>query len=239
VAGLRRSVVRGRRLCDFPGRKGPVSRWPPPSATAVDEFSRCSLPATVCASPHSFRVCRFERSATRYNIRESAPGVCHEGSPHTALLLFIAAVVAMASAGDQKPAASASLPPKISNKPAWSSSSWSTQSWFTCVRHSHGPTVLRLKDGVVTPSGAGVAAVDGRLGTCRKNGDAARITDVVFQGQLHPREITAARSGSRSGTSASASAELVAPLCPLHLRPERQCSRFLRQRAFRQTTFLR
>jgi len=101
---------------------------------------------------------------------------------NTALLLFIAAVVAMASAGDQKPAASASLPPKISKQTRMELVKL-VNAELVYVRSPFpmGRDGLRLKDGVVTPSGAELQQLMAVWGPAAKNGDAARITDVVFK----------------------------------------------------------
>jgi len=102
---------------------------------------------------------------------------------NTALLLFIAVVVAMASAGDQNPTASAASPPPRISKQTRMELVKLVNAELVYVRSPFpmGRDGLQLKDGVVRPSGAELQQLMAVWGPAAKNGDAARITDVVFK----------------------------------------------------------
>jgi len=100
----------------------------------------------------------------------------------TALLfLFIPLFAALASADDQKAAPSAQAP-KISKQTRMELVKL-VNAELVYVRSPFpmGRDGLKLKDGVVTPSGAELQQLLAMWGPAAKNGDAARITDVVFK----------------------------------------------------------
>jgi hypothetical protein len=99
----------------------------------------------------------------------------------SAPLLFLPLLVVMALAGDQKPAAS-SKPPRISKQTRMELVKL-VNAELVYVRSPFpmGRDGLKLKDGVVTPSGAELQQLMAVWGPAAKNGDAARITDVVFK----------------------------------------------------------
>jgi len=99
----------------------------------------------------------------------------------SAPLLFLPLLVVMALAGDQKPAAS-SKPPRMSKQTRMELVKL-VNAELVYVRSPFpmGRDGLKLKDGVVSPSGAELQQLMALWGPAAKNGDAARITDVVFK----------------------------------------------------------
>src|SRR5258708_2268155 len=99
----------------------------------------------------------------------------------TALFLFIPLLAAIAFADDQKTTPSAK-PQKISKQTRMELVKL-VNAELVYVRSPFpmGRDGLKLKDGVVTPSGADLQQLMSMWGPAAKNGDAARITDVVFK----------------------------------------------------------
>jgi len=99
----------------------------------------------------------------------------------SAPLLFLPLLVVPALAGDQKPAASAK-PPRMSKQTRMELVKL-VNAELVYVRSPFpmGRDGLRLKDGVVTPSGVELQQLMALWGPAAKSGDAARITDVVFK----------------------------------------------------------
>jgi hypothetical protein len=99
----------------------------------------------------------------------------------TALVLFIPLLAATAFAGDQKATPPAKAP-KISKQTRMELVKL-VNAELVYVRSPFpmGRDGLKLKDGVVTPSGAELQQLMAVWGPAAKNGDAARITDVIFK----------------------------------------------------------
>jgi len=99
----------------------------------------------------------------------------------SAPLLFLPLLVVTALAGDQKPAASAK-PPRMAKQTRMELVKL-VNAELVYVRSPFpmGRDGLRLKDGVVTPSGVELQQLMALWGPAAKSGDAARITDVVFK----------------------------------------------------------
>jgi len=97
------------------------------------------------------------------------------------LSIFIPLLAATALAGDQK-ATLSSKPPKISKQTRMELVKL-VNAELVYVRSPFpmGRDGLRLKDGVVAPSGAELQQLMAVWGPAAKNGDPARITDVVFK----------------------------------------------------------
>jgi len=99
----------------------------------------------------------------------------------SAPLVFLPLVVVIALAGDQKPAVS-SKPPRMSKQTRMELVKL-VNAELVYVRSPFpmGRDGLKLQDGVVTPSGVELQQLMAVWGPAAKNGDAARITDVVFK----------------------------------------------------------
>ena len=81
-----------------------------------------------------------------------------------------------------------------------------------------GKTGLKLKNGVITPSGEDLRRMMALWGPAAKPGDLARITEIVIKTITFISRLTAAPSGSRSGTSASRFKAPVEPKSPPLIR---------------------
>ena len=107
-----------------------------------------------------------------------------------ALLLLISVLVACALADDQAPKSSGSHPPKMSK-----------QTRMELIRILNAELVyvrspfpmgrggLKLKNGAVSPSGAELQQLMALYGPAAKNGDAVRITSVIFKDNVVHVEI--------------------------------------------------
>jgi hypothetical protein len=99
----------------------------------------------------------------------------------SALLVLVLLFAATALAGDQKPA-SPSKPAKISKQTRMELVKLvNAELVYVRTPFPMGRDGLKLKDGVVTPSGVELQQLMSVFGPAAKNGDAARITDVVFK----------------------------------------------------------
>jgi hypothetical protein len=102
----------------------------------------------------------------------------------TSWFVFVSLFAAMAMAGDQMPASpsSSTKAPKMSKQTRMELVKLvNAELVYVRAPFPMGREGLKLKDGVVTPSGAELQQMMAVWGPAAKSGDAARITDVVFK----------------------------------------------------------
>jgi hypothetical protein len=123
-----------------------------------------------------------------YNIGKiGSSGCCMKYVRLPALLLSLTVLLPGAFAGDQQPAAK---PPKMTKQTRMEIVRL-VNAELVYVRSPFpmGKDGLKLRDGVVTPSGAELAQMMAMWGPAAKNGDAVRITNVIFKDNMVHVEI--------------------------------------------------